>query len=456
MARRHVWILGLVMLIVIGGARPADADERVVINFQSPVEVPEFLTVLQNTLDLPLVWDPKSRGIQGKTMTGELRFEGTRAEILDALRGVLAFRELVMIPVGEGDNARLLVMDARQTAAIVKLKPVYVEITDENVDALAEKDGLFVTTTIRVEHMAVLRDARNALNRIVTGQNIGNVTEVPDARAFVVTDFAPNVASIYRLLRSMDVPASRAGVEAANREVVFQVFRLLTGQDAYTRQSGRSTTARLEAVRKPPRPLAAAAPDLREEIPELNRAGVEAANREVVFQVFRLKHAPAVQATQTLVAHFGTTSTSPTSRPGAVQRGQQMSGQVPEAPRLRIHADARLNQVLVTGMRKDVSAVAEVVKTLDQPLPRVEASVQYIRLEHANAVYASSILTSIIGGSPALWTEGPRGTVRPAVIADQPGNALLVHAGEPTLPTLRRLIAELDTPKPETEESGDK
>jgi general secretion pathway protein D len=56
--------------------------------------------------------------------------------------------------------------------------------------------------------MRDLRDARNALQRIVTGQNIGNVQEVPDAKSFVVTDFAPNVVSVYRLLRTMDVRPS--------------------------------------------------------------------------------------------------------------------------------------------------------------------------------------------------------------------------------------------------------
>ena len=30
--------------------------------------------------------------------------------------------------------------------------------------------------------------------------------EVPDARAFVVTDFAPNVAVLYRAIQAMDVP----------------------------------------------------------------------------------------------------------------------------------------------------------------------------------------------------------------------------------------------------------
>ena len=65
-----------------------------------------------------------------------------------------------------------------------------------------------------------LRNARNALTRIVTGQNIGNVTEVPSANAFVVTDFAPNVCAIYRLLREMDVPSASSSTTSGEMGTV--------------------------------------------------------------------------------------------------------------------------------------------------------------------------------------------------------------------------------------------
>jgi type II secretory pathway component GspD/PulD (secretin) len=123
-------------------------------------------------------------------------------------RSLLTFYELIMIPVGPGGADVLLVMDARQTSSILKLKPAHVTLTDENLSDYENQDGFFITTTIKVENMNDLRNARNALTRIVTGQNIGNVTEVPDAKAFVVTDFAPNVVAIYRLLREMDVPGA--------------------------------------------------------------------------------------------------------------------------------------------------------------------------------------------------------------------------------------------------------
>lgn len=383
MTGRRVWILGLVFLIGLGAAVPAQAEDRVVVNFQGPLELEVFLQELTSTLDLPFLWNPKSRGLQNKQVIGSLRFEGTPPEILEAVRAMLVLYELVIIPVGQGENERLLIVDVRQTASTLKLKPVYVEVTDDNVDELAKKDGLFVTTTIPTENLTSMRDARNALTRIVTGQNIGSVTEIPDARSFVVTDFAPNVAAIYRLLRRMDAPASR--------------------------ESGR----------------------------------------EITFRAIKLKHAPAVQTTATLVQHFGTAD--PVIGRQRAQRGptQQGSSTVPAAPQLRIHADARLNQVLVTGTSKDVDAVAAVIATLDLPLPRTEAAIQYVRLENKQAVRVAATLMGIIAGSPSLWSEGPTGTVRPAVQADADGNAILLHASEPVLSTLRRLISEIDSPPAE-------
>ena len=154
-------------------------------------------------------------------------------------------------------------MDARQTAAIVKLKPKYVDLTEANLDMYESQDGMFLTTTIKVENMTNLRDARNALNRIVSGQNIGNVTEVPAARSFVVTDFAPNVVAIYRLLKEMDVQpegkvvkSAYIQLEYATADEIEPVLQdLFTGREAVSRGprpgGGNQASADIEADPEP-------------------------------------------------------------------------------------------------------------------------------------------------------------------------------------------------------------
>jgi type II secretory pathway component GspD/PulD (secretin) len=357
--------------------RAEDEEERV-LTFEGPTPLIDVIRAIGESLDLPLVWDPKSRAFQNKEVMGDVVLRGTTEEILAGFRGLLTFYELVVIPVGKGANQKLMIMDARQTAAIVKLKPKYVELNDDNIEQYAGMDGVFLTTTIRVANMENLRDARNALNRIVTGQNIGNVTEVPDARAFVVTDFAPNVVAIYRLLKEMDVG---------------------TPPDA-----------------------------------------AEAAAREVVFEAVRLKHAKAAEAVSVLTQHFA----APAAPPARQRTPQQAPSLVPALPGLKIHADPRLNQVLVTGMRKDVNRVLEVIGAMDQPLTPPTAQIQVVRLQHIDATAAAHVLDQLIRRYPQPWQRGPGTEYLPAVVADSQTNAVLLHGDDAAITMLRRVLADLD------------
>ncbi|MDA1196104.1 MAG: hypothetical protein O2894_13115 [Planctomycetota bacterium] len=170
------------------------------------IELEALLKLLRDKTGYALVWNPADKNILGKSVTGSATFRGQADEVFAAARGLLTFYQLVLVPVGSKEEPIYLVMDARQTSSILRMKPESVELNERNLDHYEHMDGLFVTTTIEVEHMTDLRAARNALTRVVTGSNIGNVTEVPDAKSFVVTDFAPNVVAIYRLLQKMDRP----------------------------------------------------------------------------------------------------------------------------------------------------------------------------------------------------------------------------------------------------------
>ena len=181
--RRHPVAVAALLLALVAGtlvrAEEEEEEERMALNFEGPIEIETMIKEVGKAIDLPLIWDPKSRALQNKQATGDVSLVGTKGEILEGLRSLLTFYELVLVPVGADRNEKYLILDARQTAAIVKLKPTYVELTTTTWPTSRTLDGVFLTTTIKVEHMENLRDARNALNRIVTGQNIGNVTEVP-------------------------------------------------------------------------------------------------------------------------------------------------------------------------------------------------------------------------------------------------------------------------------------
>lgn len=191
------------------GATPgwAAADERkpATIAIQEELPIEEFLRAIgPHVGGKPIVWNPNEKQIKEKKIIGSLNIQAPPDKLFDLVRALLTFYELAMVPVGPEGYEVYLVMDARQQGAIVKLKPRTIDLTDTNLNQYESQDGLFVSATIRVENMTNLRDARSALQRIVT-QNIGNVTEVPASRSFAVTDFAPNVVAIYKLLKQLDV-----------------------------------------------------------------------------------------------------------------------------------------------------------------------------------------------------------------------------------------------------------
>jgi type II secretory pathway component GspD/PulD (secretin) len=208
----------------------AVAEDEIELTFPEPVDMEEFLHSVSRLTGKQLIWNPADKNIRGKQVLGGVSLRGDKADFMGMVRGLLTFYELVMIPVGPKDYQVTLVMDARQTSSILKLKPQHVILTDDNLAEFEKSDGLFITTTIGVEHMTDLRNARNALTRIVTGQNIGNVTEVPGTSTFVVTDFAPNVVSIYRLLKQMDRPNAGSSTTGGRLEAV--TLRHATAADA--------------------------------------------------------------------------------------------------------------------------------------------------------------------------------------------------------------------------------
>jgi type II secretory pathway component GspD/PulD (secretin) len=220
-ARALVTALATLALLVAPLSTPAaQADEKLRLILEDETEMEDFLRQVARMTNSQFIWNPADKNIRGKKIIGGIHFEGSRERLLEVVRALLTFYEIVMIPVGPRDYEVTLIMDARMTSSILKLKPEYVVLTDENLADYEHADGKFITTTIQVEHMTNLRNARNALTRVVTGQNIGSVTEVTNANTFVVTDFAPNVVSVYRLLEQMDRPSANASTTGGSTRAI--------------------------------------------------------------------------------------------------------------------------------------------------------------------------------------------------------------------------------------------
>lgn len=371
------------------------------------VSMEDFLRAVSTLTDTPLVWDPDDKQIRSAKVKGNVTITAPKEDILSVVRALLTFYDLVMTPVGPADHQVQLVMDARRTTSILRLKADFVEIEEfDDLEVLEKKDGYYITTTIKVEHMRDLRNARTALSRVVTGQQIGNVTEVPDARAFVVTDFAPNVVAIYRLLKAMDVKPDSSQVtndfialkHALADEVEPILSDLFTGND-------RITATRNNTPRRPGR---------------TNNTG---------------------------------------------------TGTVEDDPEPRIIADARTNQIIVYATKSDIAEIRRIVEKIDVPtiIPKSYVHVQKLRhleaedtaevlqsLVDASSLFGTASGTTATGGTgggrvnrPANAPVDARDEEKPAIVADVKSNSIIIAASESQRRQILQIIEAIDIKKPQ-------
>jgi general secretion pathway protein D len=396
-------------IAVPGRTVVADNDEDLVeIILTEALELEDFLKAVGKVAEFPLYWDPKSRALQNKQVIGARNLEAPRDELFNLVRALLTFYELVLIPVGPQGYQVYLVMDARQTAAIVKLKPRYVDLDESNLAEYESQDGLFLTTTIKVENMANLRDARNALNRIVTGQNIGNVTEVPAARSFVVTDFAPNVVAIYRLLKEMDVQPEGKQVKSAYIQLIHATADeiepilqdLFTGRERITRgptrgPQGQAASADIEEDPEPRiisdfRTNQLIVYGTQDDIAEIKevvaKLDVEVHLPNTWVHVYPLKNLDAkdtAEVLQSLIEQstfFGYgaggsgrssgTGRQPASRPGRVG-GQSSTARPDEEEKPAVVADVASNSLLISASPRQFDELKRILIDIDVKKPQV-------------------------------------------------------------------------------------
>ena len=374
--------------------------------------IEDFLRTVSRAAEVPLVWNPSDKNIRGKKIIGSVALEAPQQELFPLVRALLTFYELVMIPVGPPGYQVQLVMDARATSSILKLKPEYVELNAENIDLYRHADGKFITTTIRVENMNDLRNARNALTRIVTGQNIGNVTEVPAANAFVVTDFAPNVVAIYLLLREMDVKP--AGREVLSEYVILEhslaeelepvLTDLFTGRERITTGQPRRPTpgSSASAQNEDPEPRIIADPrtnklilygikrdldEIKLVIEQLDEAVTLQNDRVHVVRLKNLEAEPTAEVLAQLIEAASIFGAAAGATPGGRARpgGNAGTRNVREEEKPAVVADVKSNSLIIAATKRQYEELIRVIEEIDVKKDQVliEASLVELTLDDA-------------------------------------------------------------------------
>jgi hypothetical protein len=87
-----------------------------------------------------------------------------------------------------------------------------VVVPAENLPEWERRDGAYIMTTIPVKHLRETSRARNALAQLST-RMVGRINDSPFSNSFVVSDFAPVVCSMAKLLATMDADAAKARID---------------------------------------------------------------------------------------------------------------------------------------------------------------------------------------------------------------------------------------------------
>jgi hypothetical protein len=241
--------VAVLTVALFGCLRPAAAqEEQVAITLQKDQPVAGFVDSAALTIGRPILYDPNSQRLQkGQVMGVDMQWSVPKGKELDLIRSILAFYEIVLVPVGPQGHQVLLAIDSRSTNNLVKNKAEFVPF--EAIGQYGDKDGLYIMTSIPLKHIENLTMLRTALSTMVTPAGIGRVHEVPGANRLIVMDFAPTVIAMARIVKEMDVDP---------QPVVTATIMLQHAQAAPLAQTLKELF--VTEAPKAPAPMAAAAP----------------------------------------------------------------------------------------------------------------------------------------------------------------------------------------------------
>ena len=189
--------------------KPEPVPEKAIVRLlpkEGGWKIDELFDQIHRTTGISILYDATNATFK----QAKVEFVGQHAiavdELFDWLQAVLSYRKLVLVPVGPkgvDGKQQWFVMD--QADPNLKSRPVY--INEDEIYKYADRDGLYVVTTLTLEHISDTTRVRNALSPLSTATaGIGRIQDIPGSRALIVGDFAPVVAAMKRLLKYIDVP----------------------------------------------------------------------------------------------------------------------------------------------------------------------------------------------------------------------------------------------------------
>lgn len=195
-------------------------------------KIDELFDAINKTTGISILYDSGNATFK----QAKVEFVGAHVieedQLFDWLQAVLSYRKLVLVPVGPkspDEKQQWFVMD--QADPNLKSRPVYIK--EDEIDDYADRDGLYVVTTLTLHNISDTTRVRNALSPLSTATaGIGRIQDIAGSRALIVGDFAPVVAAMKKLLTYIDVVNKaidpRMEVVPLNYEVASELEPIIT------------------------------------------------------------------------------------------------------------------------------------------------------------------------------------------------------------------------------------
>jgi len=417
-------ILAALALTLIAGPLMAQAveDEKELIQItpkEGGWEIEELFRTIAEYTGESIVYDPQAPQIARK----KIEFVGTQTVPKDQLfawfQSLLSFQRLILVPVGPEGHEQWMALDLN--ASQITNRPIFVE--EDEIENWSDRDGVYIVTTITVKNMGDTSRARNALAQLSTRQ-IGRINDVPGNRSFVVADFAPVVASMYRLLKAMDKkPLEYVAVARTYRlenavalELEPILINLLSQQTTPTVSRGRGAAqgvpnkpeAQIIADTRQDAIIVFAIPEDQDKIAEI----VALLDQEVIYKRGNIhyravRHTNAPELAEILNQLVSGTRTGSSTRrptpgrrpgaPGPVSSGTLTGSQ--EDP--IIVADGRTNGLLIQATTTQMDDIDDLIEQIDVPRDQVLVEAALVELSIDDLIqFGVELLSATTQGSP--------------------------------------------------------
>ncbi len=110
--------------------------------------------------------------------------------------------------------------------------------------------------------------------------------------------------------------------------------------------------------------------------------------------------------------------------------------------------DERTNSIILFANRLETKRAKNLIKILDQKVPRGKEKIRVYYLEHASAEKLAKVLQAIPDKNNKTGQQQvPLLSQNIKITADQPTNSLIIKAGKEEFPVLEEVLAKLDIPR---------